>query len=133
MKKCCVKTLKCIRRNTNRSTLDDTRAQVHPPTWALSSCWIMMCLTAFCHSIFFRRRPGDRVAARHGGSHSFIVETWVVSAKVTMMTSADLTGRSGIGREVLEQSHICCDRDYNQDVLNNIKSLKIIIVTSLFC
>lgn len=71
-------------------------AHIHSPTWALSSCWIMMCLTAFCHSIFFRLSPGDSVAARHGGSRSFIGETWVVSAKVTMMTSADLTRRSGI-------------------------------------
>lgn len=57
----------------------------------------MMCLTAFCHSIFLRLSPGDSVAAMHDGSHSFIGETWVVSAKVTMMTSADLTGRSEIG------------------------------------
>lgn len=47
----------------------------------------MMCFTAFCHSIFFRRSPGDRVAVRQVGSRSSMGETCVVSAKVTMVTT----------------------------------------------
>lgn len=49
-----------------------------------------MCFTAFCHSIFFRRSPGDRVAARQVGSRSSIGETCVVPAKVTMMNLVGL-------------------------------------------
>lgn len=45
---------------------------------------MMMCFTAFCHSIFLRLNPGDRVAVRQGGSRSSIGKTSVVSEKVTM-------------------------------------------------
>ena len=54
-------------------------------TWTFSSFWMMMCFTAFCHIIFFRRSPGDSGMMWQVGSRSSMGETIVVSAKVTMM------------------------------------------------